>query len=244
MRTRSEFIKELFPYLTDFMYVTFYINTRAGIYIFNTFFFCISFTVLLITNTLVWESKHSPSFLCMISAMKREKFLYYAPCRAICLETPVLFLIQCFCIFWNKQKGKKENRKEWRNSSSFFNWKQCTNCSIWLHWHLFIVYCSFGDESHDSLVQNALILLYRRTDKKAHISQGFSSALCWASLRVSLTCSHKRNVPRNRVTQCPHQNCQCHQIKSLCRLGLILLGFPHLIEGIYLLSTSILKEEN
>lgn len=93
-------------------------------------FFCISLTLVLITNASVLESKHSLSSLCMISAMRIEKHLYYAPCRAVCLETQAVFLIQYLCIFWNKQKGKEKNRAL-KNSSSFFNWKQCTNCSIW-----------------------------------------------------------------------------------------------------------------
>lgn len=63
-----------------------FINMQEYIYL-KYYFFCISFTLLLITNTSVLESKHSPSSLCTISAMKKEKHPYYAPCRAICLET-------------------------------------------------------------------------------------------------------------------------------------------------------------
>lgn len=157
-----------------------YIYKHAGINInfFNTNFSCTLFALLLTNNTSVLESKHPPSSPCLISAMKWEKWFYYAHCGAIYLETWVLLLIQCLCISWNKQKEKK-NRRELRNSSSSFNWKQCSNYSIWLRWHLFIVYCSFGNNSHNSLVQNALILLIRRADKKAQISQGFRAALGW-----------------------------------------------------------------
>lgn len=71
-----------------------------------------------------------------------------------------------------------------------------------VHWHLSIVYYTFGNESHDSLVQNALILLARRADKNGQISQGFWAALCWVSSCVSLPWRWESNVPGNKGTQC------------------------------------------
>lgn len=126
-------------------------------------------------------------------------------------------------------KGEKEiNRRELQNSSSFFNWKQHINCSIWLHWHLFIVYRSFGDETQLPC-RESLILFNRIADKEAQVSQGFRAALGCSSYGVALPCSQERNMPGSRGTKCLPQNCQSDQIKILCKLGLILMDFPHLI---------------
>lgn len=110
----------------------------------------------------------------------------------------------------NKKK-KKKHRKKLQNSSSFFNWNQRPNCSIWLHWHLFPVYCSIGSESRDCHVQNSLMLLNSRAVQTAQISQGSRAAPCWASSDVSVFCSWKTSAPGNRVTQRPHQNVWANQ---------------------------------
>lgn len=94
----------------------------------------------------------------------------------------------------NKRK-LKINRRELQSSSRFFNWKQRTNCSIWLRWHLFIAYCSFGNELYNPLVQNALIFLDRTADKEAWISQGFKTALGCTRMVHPFTAAGRETCP-------------------------------------------------
>lgn len=234
MPTRNQFIKELFSYLTDFIYVVFYIYKHVGIYIYLILFLS-AFHLYCYWSLihLCWKANILHLLYVLFQLWKERK---------VSLQSYLLWDLSSFSNpmslhLLEQTKGKK--KKKYKHTHTKENYRTAvvslTGSSERMvqsrvDWHLSVVYYTFGNESHDSLVQNALILLDRRADKKAQISQGFRAALCRVSSCVSLPWSWESNVPGNKGTQCPPRpDCQCDQIKTLCRSRLILLDFLHLL---------------
>lgn len=144
------------------------------------------------------------------------------------------------CIFWNKQKeNKKKTRRKLQNCSSFFNWNQRPSGYT------------------DAFLQCVTRLEVRVTIALCRILSCFSteelsrkppSPRAPGQLRAGLALVYPFSAAGRGVRlgtgwhSVPTK--MCEWIKILCRLRLALMKFPRLTEGIQLLSTSILNEEN
>lgn len=207
-------------------------------YIFSTFFFSAFHTVMAHSSSCLGKQAFSIFFMYDFSYEERKASLLCS------LQSYLLGDLCCFSnpvssVFWNKQKEKKKPRKKLQNSSSFFNWNQLPNCSIWLHWHFF--------QRIAQLEVRVAIALCRILScfSTAELSRQPKSPRAPGQLRAGLALMCPFSAAGREVRlgtgwrSVPTK--MCEQIKILCRLRLALMKFPRLTEGIRLFSTSIFK---
>lgn len=128
MSASNQFIKELYPYLTDLTWYPIYVSSNR--FVINTIL-TVFHAVTDHQYVCVGKQAFSIFCICEFSCEKREASLL-CPSQRYLLGDLSSFSFSVFASSGTNKRKPNINRRELQSSSSFFNWKQRTNCSIWL----------------------------------------------------------------------------------------------------------------